>query len=85
MHPSRRKRAAKQESVARRRPARLRGITAVIIHARYDMACPPFTAWDLRQAWAEADFIIVPDAGHADSEPGILHHLIEATDRFAAS
>ena len=25
----------------------------------------------------------VPDAGHAVSEPGITHHLIEATDAFA--
>ena len=26
---------------------------------------------------------MVEDAGHAYNEPGILHHLIEATDRFA--
>jgi proline iminopeptidase len=28
---------------------------------------------------------IVTDAGHAASEPGILHELIEATDRFRAT
>ena len=40
------------------------------------------TAWDLHRAWPEADFRIVPDAGHAFSEPGTVHELIEATDRF---
>jgi proline iminopeptidase len=41
------------------------------------------TAWDLHKAWPEADFRLIPDAGHAFDEPGILDALIEATDRFA--
>ena len=61
---------------------RLRSIPGVIVQGRYDMATPPLSAWDLRKAWPEAAFHMVPDAGHAYSEPGILHHLIEATDRF---
>lgn len=62
---------------------RLKGIPGVIIQGRYDIATPPKTAWDLHKAWPEAQFIMVPDAGHAVSEPGITHHLIEATDKFA--
>jgi proline iminopeptidase len=62
---------------------RLKGIPGVIIQGRYDIATPPKTAWDLHKAWPEAQFIMVPDAGHAVSEPGITHHLIEATDAFA--
>jgi proline iminopeptidase, Neisseria-type subfamily len=62
---------------------RLRGIPGVIVQGRYDMATPVETAWDLHKAWPEADFVLVEGAGHAVSEPGILHHLIEATDRFA--
>ncbi len=61
----------------------LKDIPGVIIQGRYDIATPPKTAWDLRKAWPEAKFIMVPDAGHAVSEPGILHHLIETTDAFA--
>ncbi|MBI1773803.1 MAG: prolyl aminopeptidase [Proteobacteria bacterium] len=61
---------------------KLKQIPAVIVQGRYDVACPPFTAWDLHRAWPEARFIMVPDAGHAGSEPTILHHLIEATDAF---
>jgi len=62
---------------------RLKDIPGVIIQGRYDIATPPKTAWELHRAWPEAKFIMVPDAGHAVSEPGITHHLIEATDAFA--
>lgn len=62
---------------------RLRGIPGVIVQGRYDMATPPKTAWDLHRAWPEAEFHMVDGAGHAFSEPGILHHLVSATDRFA--
>jgi proline iminopeptidase len=62
---------------------RLKGIPGVIIQGRYDIATPPKTAWELHKAWPEATFIMVPDAGHAVSEPGITHRLIEATDAFA--
>jgi proline iminopeptidase len=62
---------------------RLKGIPGIIIHGRYDMACPAENAWDLHKAWPEAEFHLVDGAGHAYSEPGILHRLIEATDRFA--
>jgi proline iminopeptidase len=62
---------------------RLRHIPGVIVQGRYDMCTPATTAWDLHRAWPEAEFHLVDDAGHAFSQPGILHHLIEATDRFA--
>lgn len=62
---------------------RLRDIPGVIVQGRYDMCTPPITAWQLHRAWPEAEFIMVDDAGHAFGEPGITHHLLEATDRFA--
>jgi proline iminopeptidase len=62
---------------------KIRHIPAVIVQGRYDVCTPAATAWDLHKAWPEAEFHIVDDAGHAYSEPGILHRLIEATDRFA--
>ena len=61
----------------------LRGIPAVIVQGRYDVCTPMMTAWDLHRAWPEADFVVVPDAGHAASEPGIATALRAATDRFA--
>ncbi len=62
----------------------IRHIPAVIVQGRYDAVCPPETAWELHRAWPEADFRLVPDAGHSAFEPGIVHELVAATDRFAA-
>jgi proline iminopeptidase len=62
---------------------RIRKIPAVIVQGRYDVVCPMQTAWELHRAWPEADFRLVPEAGHSALEPGITHELIEATDRFA--
>ena len=62
---------------------KIRHIPAVIIHGRYDIVCPFINAWDLHKAWPEASLEIIPAAGHAASEPGILDALIRATDLFA--
>jgi proline iminopeptidase len=62
---------------------RLRHIPAVIVQGRYDVVCPMRSAWDLHQAWPQAELRIVPDAGHSAFEPGIVHELVLATDRFA--
>ena len=62
---------------------RIRKIPAVIVQGRYDVVCPMETAWALHRAWPEADFRIVPDAGHSALEPGTVHELVSATDRFA--
>ncbi len=62
--------------------ARIRHIPATIVQGRYDVVCPMETAWELHRAWPEADLRIVPDAGHSAGEPGNLHELVEATDRY---
>jgi proline iminopeptidase len=64
--------------------AKLRAIPGVIVQGRYDVVCPAKSAWDLHRAWPEAELRIVADAGHAASEPGIVHELVRATDRFRA-
>ncbi len=62
---------------------RLRDIPAVIVQGRYDSCTPPVTAWDLHQAWPEAELKIV-HGGHLFTEPAVLDALIGATDDFAA-
>ena len=62
--------------------ARLKDIPGVIIQGRYDVVTPPRSAWDLHRAWPEAEFIMVADAGHTATEPGITDALVRATDRF---
>jgi proline iminopeptidase len=61
---------------------RLRRIPGAIVQGRYDVICPTSAAWDLHKAWPEADFAIIPDAGHIAFEPGTADFLIRATDRF---
>jgi proline iminopeptidase len=62
---------------------RIRHIPAVIVQGRYDVVCPATSAWALHRAWPEAKLILVPDAGHSMTEPGIRSHLVAETDRFA--
>ena len=65
-----------------REAGKLADIPGVIVQGRYDMACPPVTAWELHKAWPQAEFHLIENAGHAYSEPGILDRLIKATDKF---
>jgi proline iminopeptidase len=63
---------------------RIRRIPTVIVQGRYDVVCPVASAWELHRAFPEADLRITPDAGHSAFEPGNVHELVSATDRFAA-
>ena len=63
---------------------RIQNLPGVIVQGRYDVVCPMITAWELDRAWQNAELIVVADAGHSISEPGIKDALIKASDRFAA-
>ena len=62
---------------------RVRDVPGIIVHGRYDVVTPVKSAWDLKRAWPRADLRIVPDAGHAMTEVGIVHELVSATRHFA--
>ena len=61
---------------------KIRHIPTVIVQGRYDVVCPITSAWDLHKAFPEAEFIVVPDAGHSVSEKGITSALVDAMDRL---
>ena len=61
--------------------SKFRHIPATIIHGRYDLVCPVKNAFDLHRAWPESELEIVPDAGHAGSETGIIDALVRATEK----
>jgi len=63
---------------------KIRDIPAIIVQGRYDVVCPPMTAWELHKAWPEADFQIIPGAGHSAFDPENAAALVAATDRFAS-
>jgi proline iminopeptidase len=61
---------------------RIRAIPATIVQGRYDMVCPIVTADELARARPEAEYAVVPDAGHSAMEPGIRAQLVAATERM---
>jgi len=63
---------------------RIRHLPATIVQGRYDAVCPPVSAWTLAQAWPEAEYLVVPDAGHSVREPGITRQLVAAVERLHA-
>jgi proline iminopeptidase len=65
-----------------RNVGRIAHLPAVIIQGRYDVVCPALSAWRLHEAWPQASFEMIEDAGHAAFEPGIARALVAATERF---
>lgn len=63
-------------------PTRLAAIPTTIVQGRYDMVCPPQTAWELAQALPHATFIMVADAGHSAMEPGTCQALLSTTEQY---
>lgn len=67
-----------------RQAAALAAIPTTIVQGRYDMVCPPLTAWQLKQAMPHADFEMIADAGHSAMESGTASALVAATEKFKA-
>ncbi len=63
---------------------RLNRVPAEIVQGRYDMICPPQTAFELAAAWPGARLTMVPDAGHSALEPGIRAALLAGLERARA-
>jgi proline iminopeptidase len=57
-------------------------IPASIIQGRYDMICPPKSAWKVAKALPKAELKMVAMAGHALSETGISLQLVEVMNRL---
>ena len=62
---------------------KISGIPGTIVHGRYDVVCPPETAWNLSRKWKEAELKIVV-AGHALSETAIRAELVATMNRLKA-
>ncbi|KAF0676355.1 prolyl aminopeptidase [Profundibacterium mesophilum] len=59
---------------------RLDGVPGTIVQGRYDMICPPASAYRLHKAWPGSRLHMIPRAGHALSEPGISKALVATMD-----
>lgn len=62
---------------------RVTHLPCTIVQGRYDVVCPPVTAWEVHRAWPGSTLTMVSDAGHSALEPGIRAALTVATRTFA--
>jgi proline iminopeptidase len=61
---------------------KLKNIPGFIVHGRYDMVCPIDQALLLQQSWSGSQLRIISNAGHAASEPGISHALVDSCNQM---
>jgi proline iminopeptidase len=67
-----------------RRIDRICHLPATIVQGRYDLLCPPITATQLHRAWPGSRLMLIDDAGHSATEPGIRSRLVTIMDEIAA-
>ncbi|MCX4746830.1 prolyl aminopeptidase [Kitasatospora sp. NBC_01287] len=63
---------------------RLAGIPGVLLHGRLDLGLPLKTAWELAQAWPDAELTVIEDSGHTGS-PGLRAATLKALTRFSGT
>ena len=61
---------------------KLKDIPVTIINGRYDVICPPITAYRLHQKLPKSRLIIAERSGHASIEPDIIGQLVRAVKGF---
>ena len=61
---------------------RLAGVSAVLVHGRYDVSGPLDTAWNLARAWPDAQLVVLDDAGHGGAGFGAA--LVTALASFSS-
>lgn len=57
-------------------------IKMIIINGRYDVICPPITAYELHRKLANSELWIIDSSGHSAGEPGIDRALQQAAVQF---
>jgi proline iminopeptidase len=58
--------------------ARVSHVPTVIVQGRYDVICPPVTAWEVHRGIEASRLVLVEDAGHAGGAPPLRRALVEA-------
>jgi proline iminopeptidase len=61
----------------------LADIPTVIIHGRYDLVCPIEAAVALHKVLPQAEYVVLPNAGHIAKGDDMIDALVNATDNMA--
>lgn len=61
---------------------RIHGIPGIIIQGERDQICPKEYAQMLHENWSSSILRLIPNMGHASTEPEVLSELIQATEEF---
>ncbi|KAI1126918.1 proline iminopeptidase [Nemania abortiva] len=62
---------------------KIKDIPGAVVNGRYDILCPPVTAWEVHKAWPKSSLHWIDDAGHSANEPGTTAKLIQVCDELA--
>jgi proline iminopeptidase len=73
-----------EDGILLREATKLAGIPGVLVHGRLDISSPADTAWNLAQAWPDAELHLVEEAGHGAGARGMSELVIAALDRFGS-
>jgi proline iminopeptidase len=71
-----------EEEQLLRDAGRIKGIPVTLVNGRYDVVCPPITAYRLHKRLPGSKLVIVESAGHSVGEPGIRQALLHAVAEF---
>lgn len=55
-------------------------IPTIIIHGQNDLVCPPEAGWSLHRTLPQAEYLVLPNAGHAARGAEMIDALVSATD-----
>jgi proline iminopeptidase len=64
------------DDVLVREAGKLGGIPSMLLHGRLDISSPADVAWNMAQAWPDAELYLVEEAGHGLGRANM-------SDRFA--
>ena len=64
------------------RVGRIKHLPAILVQGRRDLACPPITAYALKQAWPALELRMVEDGGHSAMHPAMSTALVQATQQM---
>jgi proline iminopeptidase len=71
-----------EENQLLRDVGKIKDVPTIIVNGRYDVICPPKTAYLLHKAMPRSQLWIIEAAGHSGGEPGIQAALVRAVRTF---